>query len=245
MIRALGEIGVLLGRSVRSGARIGVDRREVLRQFHGFANDSAGLVVAGMTFFGVVMVTIANSQARKLTGSLAVVGAAYCEILVREFGPLLAAILAAARSGASHSAELAQMSVNEQVEALELSGGDVYADLLLPRILGCALALPFLAALGTVAASLSAAGTAHFLFDTDAYAFLDPRYLDWGDVLASATKAVACGIFIPLAAARRALGASGGSLAVGWATTHGVVAATIGCLAIDFIIALAFRFLQG
>ena len=63
------------------------------------------LVISGMAFFGVVMVTIANVQARKMVGNIAVLGPAYFELLVREFGPFMSAILTAARAGASHSAE--------------------------------------------------------------------------------------------------------------------------------------------
>ena len=68
--------------------------------------------------FGVV---IADAQARRLVGEISVLGPAYFELLVREFGPIVSALLVAARFGSSCAAELSAMTVNEQVDALKLS----------------------------------------------------------------------------------------------------------------------------
>jgi hypothetical protein len=126
----------------------------------------AGLVITGMAFFGSVMVIIANSQARRFTGNLVVLGPAYFELMIREFGPLAAAILAAARTGAASAAELGSMSVNEQLEALELSSGDTLAELVAPRVVAGAIALPVLCTLGTLSAAVAAALTAQWGYDT-------------------------------------------------------------------------------
>lgn len=239
-----GAPAVMLARTVRASLRDGVPWRESLAQLHELGGRSVWLVMSGMAFFGAVLVTIANSQATRFVGNVAVLGPAYFELLVRELGPVMSAMLTASRAGASHAAELSTMSVNEQVEALEMSAGDPYADLVAPRVVAGVLGVPMLSALGTVAATLSAVAVAGFAFNVDGRAFMDPRYVDGWDLLAAGLKAVGCGLYIPLAAAVAGLRARGGAEAVGEATTAGVVAASLGCLLIDFTVSLAFQLLR-
>jgi phospholipid/cholesterol/gamma-HCH transport system permease protein len=230
----------MLVRTVGAVVRRGVAFRAVLREVHQLGVRSAPLVGAGMAFFGFVMVTIADAQARRFTGSLATVGSAYFELLLREFGPLTSALLAASRGSARYASELSSMTVNEQVEALEMTAGDPLADLVAPRVLGGLVAFPLLCILGTGSAAVSAALAAQYVYGADGWAFLDPRFVDAADVASFALKAVLCGLYVPLAASWRGLQARGGSAAVGLATTEGVVAAVLGCLVIDLVVAFCF-----
>lgn len=238
-VRPVGAVGLLLSKTARALPH--VDRRATLRQLHELGVRSVGLVCIGMAFFGAVMVTLANAQARSLVGDLAVLGPPFFELLVREFGPVTSALLSAARNGAADSAELSSMVVNEQVEALQMSAGDPVRDLVAPRVAASAVALPLLCILGTAAAAISASLVARYAFGVPGWVFLDPRYIDGGDLASAGVKAVACGIYIPLVAAHRGLAPAAGVEAVGTATTRGVVAAFIGCLVIDFLTALLFR----
>lgn len=231
---------VLLGQSLREARRSGLSFRACLEQVEEIGGRSAWLVISGMAFFGVVMVTIAHQQATKFTGNITVLGAAYFELMVREFGPMTVALLAASRAGAGASAELASMTVNEQVEALRMSAGDPLSDLVAPRVVGSVIALPLLCVFGTLAASFSAALTASIAFGADGYAFIDPRYIDGGDLACAAIKSLLCGLYIPAVVSWRGLSATGGAPAVGLAVTRGVVDACLGCLVIDFLVALAF-----
>ncbi|WP_342381864.1 ABC transporter permease [Myxococcus stipitatus] len=235
---------VLFARTTRAGAREGISWRECMVQLHELGGRSVWLVMSGMAFFGAVLVTIANSQARRFVGNVAVLGPAYFELLIRELGPVVSALLTASRAGAGHAAELSTMSVNEQVEALEMSAGDPYSDLVAPRVVAGLLGVPLLSTLGTVAATLSAVAVAGLAFGVDGRAFMDPRYVDGWDLLAAGLKAGACGLYIPLAAAVAGLRARGGAEAVGAATTEGVVTASLGCLLIDFAVSLAFQLLR-
>lgn len=239
-----GAPAVMLARTVRAGLRDGVPRRETLAQLHELGGRGVWLVMSGMAFFGAVLVTIANGQARRLVGSVVVLGPAYFELLVRELGPIISALLMASRAGASHAAELSTMSVNEQVEALEMSAGDPLADLVAPRVIAGVVGVPLLCILGTLAATLSAVAVATWGLGVDGRAFMDPRYIDFWDLLAGFLKAAGCGLYIPLAAAVAGLSAKGGAEAVGEATTTAVVKASIGCLLIDFTISLAFQVLR-
>jgi phospholipid/cholesterol/gamma-HCH transport system permease protein len=241
VLRFFGAPLVMLARTVRASMREGVSWRECLRQLHELGGRSTWLVVSGMAFFGAVLVTIAHAQARRFTGNLVVLGPAYLELLVREFGPVVSALLAASRGGASYGAELSTLSVNEQVEALEMCAGDPHSDLVAPRVVAGLLGVPLLCILGTTAATLSAVATASWAFQVDGWAFTDARYVDAWDILSGLTKSLGCGLYIPLAAAVAGLEARGGAEAIGEATTRSVVTACLGCLVIDFAVALGFQ----
>lgn len=238
-IAIAGRHAILLARTLRAVRGQRPPLKLVLAQLDELGTRSLWLVTLGMAFFGAVLTTIAWLQARKYIGNVAIAGPAYLQLLVRELGPVVAALLTAARAGAGASAELASMSVNEQLEALELSAVDPLSELVAPRLAASAIAVPLLCAVGTVAAALSAAATV-FALGGDGSAFLDPRYLTPFDLLSALIKSLVAGVAIPLAACGRALHARGGAAAVGEAVTHGVVDACLLVLVLDFAITLAF-----
>jgi len=244
-VRALGGAALLGARAAAASRRVPsrLFLRQLWIQLDQIAFRSAGLVVSGMAFFGAVLITIANAQARRLTGNLVVLGPAYFQLLLREFGPVTSALLTAARYGASSAAEISSMAVTEQLDAVRMCAGDPASDVVAPRVLAGALAVPLLCILGTASASISAALTAQIAFQVDGWAFVDPRFIHTADVLSSGAKVLLSGVYIPLVAALRALPARGGSAAVGVATTRAVVAACLGCLVIDVLVGLAFRLL--
>lgn len=235
---------VVLLRTARAASRSRVSWRECLAQTFEVGNKSAGIVATGMAFFGSVMVIIAESQARKLTGNVSVVGPFYFELLIREFGPAMTSLLVAARIGASYSAELGWMKVSEQLDALRMSAADPHLELVAPRVVASVVALPLLGVLGIAAASLAAVVTATGALGIDGSSFVDARFVDRADVLSALFKMAASGLFIPLAAAWRGFQATGGSSGVGLTTTHGVVTACLGCLTIDFFVAAAMQLLR-
>ena len=244
---ALGRLGAVLLlflRVVRAALARGLSLRETLRQLDEIGSRSAPLITFAMAFFGAVIITIAHAQSKKFVGNVELAGPPYFELMVREFGPLAASILAAARYGASNSAELAAMSVNEQIEALVLSAGDPLSDLVAPRVLGGLIGFPLLAILGTATAALAAAGFGQAAFGIDGSAFLDARFVTHADLVCGLGKALVCGAYVPLVTAREGLAARGGAAAVGERTTGGVVSAVLGCLVIDFLFAVAFRLVR-
>lgn len=240
LLRITGAAVVLLGRTLRSIRREGLSLKDTLAQANALGAGSALLVAMGMAFFGVVMTSIAYVQARKYVGNVTILGPAYFELIVREIAPMLTALLAASRSAAATSAELAAMSVNEQVEALELSAADPIAELVAPRLVASVLTMPALMVIGIASASISAALSVTHIYHADGWSFVDPRFLVPGDVLCAFVKAILCGAFIPLLSSVRGLAARGGAAAVGDAVTLGVVGACMGCLVIDFLVAATF-----
>jgi phospholipid/cholesterol/gamma-HCH transport system permease protein len=240
MIRLFGRTILLLHRALRGLVWSRGLSSNVVHQVAELGFQSIALVISGLSLFGMVMALLAFQQARKYTGNVTVVGPAYFELMLREFAPMMVALLVAARNGSSISAEIASMSVNEQIDALTMSGIDAAHELVAPRIFASVLVLPCLSALGTLAAAGSAAATISLAFGADGSSFLSARFVDWGDMVCALIKSWCCGLFIPLAAASRGLAAKFGAAAVGEAVTGGVIDACSGCLLLDFAIAAMF-----
>ncbi len=239
-VHTVGAIAVLWQQTVSAARRNGISSRGCLEQLYDIGNRTLPLVVVGLGFFGMVIVTIAYEQARKYVGNVAVVGPAYFELLVREMGPLTVALLAASKIGAATSAELASMSVNEQLDAMQLSATDPLSELVAPRVVASVIALPCLTVLGTLSATVTASLTVTWVFGSDGMSFFDARYVDWADIACATLKAVLAGALIPLAVSVRALKARAGAAAVGDAVTSGVVDASMLVLVVDFIVAFGF-----
>ncbi len=209
---------------------------EVLREVADLFVRTLPLNLAAMAFVGAVVMVDGGTQVERLFGDPAGVGPAVLELLVREFGPTFAAVIAATRIGAGIAAELSAMRVSEQIDALELTAADPIRELVAPRARAALLALVGLGFLSTLAAAYTGAWTARIAFGSRPGAFLDTSLVDRGDVLVALVKCVAFGLAIPVIAARAGLTASGGAPAVGRATTRGVVASIVAVVVIDLAV---------
>ena len=74
-------------------------------------------------------------------GALALIGKILVISIVRELGPLIAAMVVITRSGTAMAAQMATNRVTGEVEALEAMGVDIVRYLVVPRVLGCMISL--------------------------------------------------------------------------------------------------------
>jgi phospholipid/cholesterol/gamma-HCH transport system permease protein len=112
---------------------------------------SAGIFRSGVTalavtmlvgfLVGIVLTYLSALQLKKYGADLLVINIVGVGVL-RELGPMLASIISAGRSGSAVTAQLGVMRVTEEVEALAVMGISVTTRLVLPRVLGLAVALP-------------------------------------------------------------------------------------------------------
>lgn len=65
--------------------------------------------------------------------------------ILREFGPLIAAIIVAGRSGSAFTAELGSMNINQEIDALKTFGVSPTEYLVFPRLMGMLVSFPLLA----------------------------------------------------------------------------------------------------
>lgn len=101
-------------------------------------------IIALLSFMiGVVITYQMGLQLRNYGANVYIVDLLGLAVL-REFGPLLTAIMVAGRTGSSFTAELGIMKINQEIDALNIMGVTPGEILLLPRIIGLFIALPLL-----------------------------------------------------------------------------------------------------
>jgi phospholipid/cholesterol/gamma-HCH transport system permease protein len=118
---------------------------EIIEQvYHIGARSSAIVMLVGL-FTGMVVALQLYYVFAKL-GSEGLLGSVVAVALVRELGPVLAAIMITARSGSSMAAEIATLRISEQVDALYTMGIDPIGYLISPRIAASIISFPVLTA---------------------------------------------------------------------------------------------------
>lgn len=114
----------------------------------------ATFIVALLSFLiGVVLAYQVGVQLRDYGANIFVVDFLGIAIL-REFGPMITAIIIAGRTGSSYAAQIGTMKLTEEVAALQTMGLSPVEVLVLPRVMALLLALPLLVILSEVMALL-------------------------------------------------------------------------------------------
>ncbi len=161
--------------------------------------------------------------------------------LLRELGPLMAAVILAGRTGSAYAAELGTMVVNEEVDALRIMGIDPVAWLVLPRVLAAVLVMPVLALVLDLAGLLGmGAVMASLGFPPVAVLNQLRQAVALGDLLGGLSKAAVFGLAIGLVGCRAGIGAGRGPRAVGDAATAAVVGGIVGVVVLDGVFAVLF-----
>ncbi len=101
-------------------------------------------IIALLSFMiGIVISYQMGNQLQKYGANVFIVDLLGLSML-REFGPLLAAIMVAGRTGSSFTAQLGIMKINQEIDALNTMGVTPAELLLIPRLIGLFITLPLL-----------------------------------------------------------------------------------------------------
>ena len=118
-------------------------RAEFLRACVEIGVGSFGVVAVTGVFIGMVLAVQAYNQFHTI-GLDTSLGAVIHMSIIRELGPVLAAVMLAGRVGTAMAAQLATMRVTEQIDALACLGVDPVKFLVAPRFLACVVMIPLL-----------------------------------------------------------------------------------------------------
>ncbi|MFP4597700.1 MAG: MlaE family ABC transporter permease [Persicimonas sp.] len=215
----------------------GPKRRDaVLEQMHEIGNRSILFIAVTLGFLGMILIFQAGYQANQITGDLQLLGALFLQLLLREFGPTITAMMIATRVGTGMAAQIGSMVVTEQVDALRMSGAQPIDYLVVPRFLASTVMMIVLTIFGVLVSYVAGAVTAYSFFGLNPRTFLDLSMIGWFDVNIGLIKALAYGMAVPIASCQAGLSVVGGSEGVGRATTQAVVNASLAVVILDFLI---------
>ena len=162
--------------------------------------------------------------------------------VLRELGVLLTAVIVAGRSGSAFAAEIGTMCLNEEVDALYAMGADPFELLVVPRILGLAIALPLLTVIADAIGLAGGAILCRFLLDIPLTQYLHrvsesiSPWTFWVGVM----KAPVFAMLIALAGTYRGLQVTGSSRELGRLTTVAVVQSIFIVILADALFAVLF-----
>jgi phospholipid/cholesterol/gamma-HCH transport system permease protein len=237
LAEAFGDFALLAAATLRALVRPRFPWRATLQQFESLAVRSAPIVVVTAGFTGMVL---ALQTAFSLTrfGAKPYVGSIVGLAIVRELGPVLAALMVGGRAGAGIASELGSMKVTEQVDAIRAMGADPVQKLVLPRVLATTLGLPFLT---VFAITVGIAGgmivaEAQYGIASSFYLQTVTSVVRVSDFASGIAKTFVFGWGIGMVGCAVGLATRGGTVGVGRATTQAVVIASIFVLVADFFL---------
>lgn len=159
--------------------------------------------------------------------------------MLRELVPLMVGVILAGKVGAAVAAELATMSVLEEVDALRTMSVTPERFLMVPRLLGITMAVPLLVAIADVVGIAGGAITADMKFGIPPVAFIREMMatVDWQDFMWSVVKTVVFGWAVVIGSGYKGLTVGRSAAEVGRATTESVVLSISMIIIIDCIFA--------
>jgi phospholipid/cholesterol/gamma-HCH transport system permease protein len=219
----VGEVTILLGDSARRLFARPFETSETIRQMAFIGVASVPLVVLTNFFSGAVL-SLYSTQFLTQFGGDSFIGGTVALAMAREIGPVLAGLMVAARCGSSMAAQVAQMQVTEQIDALKMLSVNPTSYLVLPRVIAAIAMLPVLALVGMYAGTIGgwlvamSGGVAGGSFKQSVQQYMVP----W-DVVGGMLKTPFFGLIIAIVACQQGFSAKEGAVGVGRATTHTVV----------------------
>lgn len=189
------------------------------------------------TFSGMVLSLQTVHSLRQFSAE-GVVGSIVAVSLCREISPVFAALMVTARAGSAMAAELGNMRVTEQIDALTTMGVSPIQYLLSPRLLASVLMLPLLFVLYTCVGMVGAYVVAVEWLSVDPGVFLSniEKYLQPSDLYMGLTKALVFGFLLCSISCTQGFFASGGAKGVGEATTRAVVLSSVAVLVMNYLL---------
>jgi len=191
---------------------------------------------------GVVLAYLMSRQLRQF-GADAFIVNILGMALIRELGPVLAAILIAGRSGSAITAQIGVMRVTDELDAMRVMGIRRGYRLVFPRALALALVMPLLAAWTTVAALLGGMLAADLSMGLSPEYFLIalPKVVQLSNLWLAMGKSVAFGLLIALNGCHFGLRVLPNTQSLGEGTTASVVTSITMVILVDALFAVLFK----
>ncbi|MEE4250757.1 MAG: lipid asymmetry maintenance ABC transporter permease subunit MlaE [Alcanivoracaceae bacterium] len=210
----------------------------LIRQIYFIGVYSLVIIVVSGAFIGMVLALQGYTVLVKFGASQAL-GQLVALSLLRELGPVVAALLFAGRAGSAMTAEIGLMKATEQLAAMEMIGVDPLRRVVRPRLLAGMLAMPVLALIFNVVAIWGAVMVGVHWLGVDGGSFWSnmQNVVEFRqDVLNGVIKSAVFGAVITWIAVYQGYEVTPTSAGIATATTRTVVYSSLAVLALDFLL---------
>jgi phospholipid/cholesterol/gamma-HCH transport system permease protein len=243
MLGFVGESAVAFAGSLAHPSRI--RWRVILYNIRSAGFDALPIVGLLSFLLGVVVAYQGADQLRQYGANIFVVDLVGLSML-REFAPLITAIIVAGRSGSAYAAQIGTMSVTEEIDAMRTIGIAPQELLVLPKIIALVIALPLLTVFADVLGVLGGMIMARAQLGIDFAGFLDrfPKAVSTTAYLVGICKAPAFAAIISVVGCFQGFRTRGGADSVGRQTTRSVVQSIFLVIVADALFSIAFSALD-
>ena len=212
--------------------------RLISEQIYSIGALSLVLIMFGGLFVGMILALQSYNTLAEF-GSIDSLGAFTSEALVRELGPVVAALLFAGRAGSAVASEIGLMRATDQITALELMAVDPIQRVVVPRFVAGVISVPLLAAIFSTMGVLGAYLVGVYMLGVDSGAFwsqIQDRVDMYSDVGIGLFKSFIFGVSAGLMGVFEGYNASPTAAGVSRAATRTVVITSVWILLLDFIL---------
>jgi len=219
--------------------------RAVLREIELGGFDA--LPIIGLTSFLIgVVIAYQGADQLKFYGANIFVVELVGYAMLREFAPLISAIIIAGRSGSAYAAQIGTMVVTEEIDAMRTIGIDPLERLVVPKVIALAVSLPLLTVFADITGVLGGMVMASSQLDIGFAEFLDRfgRVMQGTALLIGVGKAFVFAFIIVLVGCFQGFRTQGSADSVGRQTTLSVVQAIFLVIVVDALFSIAFNVLD-
>ena len=211
---------------------------------HLFHIGATALPITALVGFliGVVLAYLISQQLRQFGADAFIVNILGIS-LIRELGPVLAAILIAGRSGSAITAQIGVMRVTEELDAMRVMGIARGFRLVMPRALALAVVMPLISVWTTIAALLGGMLAANAAMGITPAFFITalPAAVDIANLALATGKSVVFGLLIALVGCHFGLRVKPNTESLGQGTTASVVTSITVVILVDALFAILFK----
>jgi phospholipid/cholesterol/gamma-HCH transport system permease protein len=239
IFRFTGDIVVSAGRVIARPHRFRWgDALEAMQQTGAMALPIVGLI---SFLVGVIMAFQASIQLRQFGAEIFVANLVGLAV-VREMGPMMAAVVLCGRTGAAFAAQIGTMKVNEEIDALRTLGASPVDFLVMPRMVALFLMMPLLAIYANFLGILGGlfVGVVVMEMTVNTYLSQTREAIALNDVYSGLIKALFFGVLIAFAGCLRGMQCKLSSAGVGAAATSAVVTGILLVIIADALFAVIF-----
>lgn len=243
MLRFIGESAYALASWLLHPSRI--RWRAVLFNLRSAGFDALPIVGLLSFLLGVVVAYQGADQLRQYGANIFVADLVGLSML-REFAPLITAIIVAGRSGSAYAAQIGTMAVTEEIDAMRTLGLAPQELLVLPKMLALVLALPLLTVFADVMGILGGMVMAKTQLGVGFGEFLDRlvKAVSITSYLVGIGKAPVFAALIVVVGCFQGFRTQGGADSVGRQTTRSVVQSIFLVIVADALFSVAFSLLD-
>lgn len=234
---SIGDLGLFSFRVFQEALRRPLEIDETIKQVFEIGWRSVPLLAASGFAFGIVLALETRAEMQAF-GAQAMIPQAVSYGLIKDVGPVLAALLIAGRAGAGIGAELGGMRVTEQIDALECIGVDSFKYLVVTRVVACVIALPLLTTILDFAGIAGGIVATHVELHMSMGSFLNDAFstMSWSDYIPPTVATVVFGFIIGAVSCYLGYNAAQGATGVGRASTRSVVLSSLLVILFDVIV---------